>query len=522
MRDGSRPRPGVSRHGGAGTRALALAALLGGCGEKIQDQYGVQIVGPVGMDYLAGARTVVLELDGRELSRTAINPGQPFSVTGSGIDTGATTTGAVGVRALDASGATVAYGQSPDIELTMFSYSLLVFVQKPGSFGQTLSLDVPRRDMIGVSAVADPPPGTGAAPITVAFFGLGKMTRPVLVPNTTMAVPMELPSDDFWMYNPLQHSATLDDVGFGGSIGGVAQPRTGASALVRADGRTIYVFGGQVTEPMAAPRATSQLDVLRVVRSGFSAFAQQVLITARTSDKPGIARSGAVLADADATYAFGGEADGTELDTVVVIDPSATDAFQLLDARMGARRTGHTVTAVNTTAVPEILVVGGGSAEAVAEVFVPTPMPHFLAPAGDAGPPRRDHRAILLSPDRILIVGGKNADGTLGDSLVYSAKVRELAPGPITLATPRSEFAAFVVETDLVIAGGVDAAGARIGKAEVFDMTDDRLRLKGEVPCEPRSGATAMVLSNGSAVIAGGTGATGDASRVIEIYQPFR
>jgi hypothetical protein len=260
--------------------------------------------------------------------------------------------------------------------------------------------------------------------------------------------------------------------------------------------------------------------VLRLVRPDFDLFEQR-LITVRFTDKPGVARSRTTLADADLTYAFGGDADGTALDTVVALDPSLDDAFTVLDVKMAAPRVGHTATAVTVSAVPEVLIFGGENADtAVAEVFVPGTTPRFVRPEGDAGPGRWDHGAFLLPPDRVLIVGGKSAAGALGDSLIYSARQRQIGPGPITLKTPRSAFTAFVVGTDLVIAGGIDAQGQRIGDAEVFST--DTLMPKGVVPAEKRSGAAAAVLPNESVFLVGGTGADGNGSRTIEIYQPFR
>jgi hypothetical protein len=505
-----------------GACALALAAVLGGCGQKIQDQYGVEIVGPIGVDYLAGAKTMVLEVGGKELSRTAISPGVPFALGGEGINTSTMTSGVIRLRALDAAGAVVAYGQSPEVELSLFSYNLRVFVQRPGTFGPALSLDYPRRNLVAVTATAAPPTGTNALPLTVAYFGMGQSTVDVQVGTTNMTMPVEGPSDLLYIYNPLTH--TPDDGGISGTIGGVRQPRLNPAALVRPDGSTIYIFGGTVrVDAMSTPHVTSQLDVLRVVRPDFDLFQQRVAVTARTTDKPGVARSRTVLADADLTYAFGGDADGTELDTVVTLNPMVDDAFAVLDLKMGAPRVGHTATPVTVSAVPEVLVFGGQHADAaVAEVLVSGTTPSFVKPEGETGPTRWDHAAILLPPDRVLIVGGNSAAGPLGDSLIYSARQRQIGPGPITLKTARAAFAAFVVGADLVISGGVDAQGQAIGDAEVFDISDPQLKSRGVVPNVKRSGAAAAVLANESALLIGGTGADGKATRSVEIYQPFR
>src|SRR2546421_1584495 len=101
MRDGSWPSCGPARSWLASAAALAVAALLAGCGQKLQEQYGVQIIGPVGLDYLAGVRSVALEVNDKEISRTSVNPGEPFDLTGGGIDPGLMRSGAIRVRAFD-------------------------------------------------------------------------------------------------------------------------------------------------------------------------------------------------------------------------------------------------------------------------------------------------------------------------------------------------------------------------------------------------------------------------------------
>jgi len=508
----------------AAARAAVLASLLGGCGQKLQDQYSVQIIGPTGMNYLGDARTMVMDVGGKEVSRTSIAPGQPFSLTGSGIGTTLNSTGVIRLRALDAAGALVAYGQSPEIELQLANYQLRVFVQKPGTFGRGLALDAPHRNLMAVSALAAPPTGSGALPMAVGFFGMGLITGQV-TPDGGMPMTIEVPSDLFYVYNPLTHTTDepTDDPGIGGTVAGARQFRTDVAYLVRPDS-SIYIFGGQATPvPNMPTKATSQLDVVRIVRPDFDVFAQRVVVMARVSDKPGVARSRTVLADADKTYAFGGDADGTELDTVVALNPMAEDAFVILDAHMGAPRVGHTATSVMVSSLLEVLVVGGDKADAaVAEVLVSTPMPHFIPVEGSPASTRWNHRAVPLPNNQVLIVGGMSAAGPLGDTLLYSPGDRRLVPGPITLATPRSDFVAFIVDGDLVVAGGVDASGNRIGNAEVFNVTDTGLARRGVVPCEARSGAAVAVMPNESALIIGGTAADNTASAVLEVYQPFR
>jgi hypothetical protein len=111
-----------------------------------------------------------------------------------------------------------------------------------------------------------------------------------------------------------------------------------------------------------------------------------------------------------------------------------------------------------------------------------------------------------------------------GDSILYEAGTKTFMPGPITLKRPRAEFAAFVIEDDLVVAGGVDGTGAFVNTAEVYSATT--LQPKNlDLPCVARSGAAVIVLPNHLALLIGGTEAgmkTGapEATSKVESYQP--
>jgi hypothetical protein len=119
---------------------------------------------------------------------------------------------------------------------------------------------------------------------------------------------------------------------------------------------------------------------------------------------------------------------------------------------------------------------------------------------------------------RILIVGGRADDDTpRGDSLLYDPATQRFAPGPITLRTPRSNFAAFTVGSDLVIAGGLGAGGQPLANAEIYALAD--LSFAAEIPAVPRANATVTALPNISVLVLGGTAADSSSS-AIEIYQP--
>jgi hypothetical protein len=491
---------------------------LVGCGEKIQEQYQVQIIGPTDTNYLTGVRTVVLEVGSKEISRTAVNEGAPFALMGGGIDINTTTSGAVRVRGLGAGGELLAFGQTPELDLLLATPpTVQVFVQKPGTLGRAASLPNGRKNLVAVSAVAAAN-GILRIPTVVVLFGLGDVT---ITDPMTMALT-DQPSEVLGIYNPLAH--LIDDAGTTSPSGGVRQPRTEAAALARPDGQ-VLLFGGLAAPPMMAPRPTAQLDIVRVARADFDIFAKTAA-GVRESDTAGIARVRPAVADADTAYAFGGVVGDTPLDTVVAIDPMMTSAVRLLDVKMAGPRDGLTATTVTVSGVAEILVFGGGvDPLPVAEVFFPGAAPRFEARMPtEMMPQRRDHGAVVLpSKDTVLLVGGKdNAGNVLGDSVLYNARTKTLSRGPINLKTARRKFGIFIVANDLVVVGGFDAQGAPVGTAEIFDASTEMLTPKGTTPGVPRGGPAVATLSNQSAVVIGGQQADGHGSAVIEIYQPLR
>jgi hypothetical protein len=353
----------------------------------------------------------------------------------------------------------------------------------------------------------------------VAMFGTGH----VLIQDPQTKMDTELPTDILSIYNPLLHE--VDDVGSTAANQMGRQLRSDAAMAVRAD-NTALIFGGLGQRTAADdPHPTSLLDVLRLRRTSFNVFELEVVVPARQTDKPGVARSRTVLAAAGTlAWAFGGRDESGPLDSVVQIDPLGDEPFTVLAPRMAAPREGHTATTVMVRGSPEVLVFGGGPADAaVAEVLVPGPPAMFLRPSDDGGA-RRDHAAVLLPPPdgRVLIVGGVGADGKpRADSMVYLPDKRTFEKGPITLRTARSAFAAFVMGADLVIAGGIGEDGNPIGDAEVFTI-GDTITPRAPVRAFPRAHATASVLGNESAVLLGGEGAGGAPVPVTEIYQPLR
>jgi hypothetical protein len=499
--------------------ALALPLVVG-CGDKIQQEYDLQIISPPG-EYFHGAATAVMSVAGKEIGRTSVSEGAPFSFTSGGIDTGSTAAGAISVSVLDGAGKVIGYGETPTIELQLVNYPLVVYIQRPGTFGPSATLSPARSNMVAVAAPAAPDVGLTGTTVTVPVIGLGMVKPGTNAPATL--------GDSIYFYNPFEHS--LDSQDIAGTPNGMRQYRRDSAGLVGKDGN-VYFFGGLAsTDPMSTqPTPSSELDTVRAIRSVFPTF-RQASLDSKASPLPEVARSSAVLAESDAIYAFGGQNGTAELDTVVALHPGTGDPaniFELLNIRMGAPRVGHTATPVSFGTIPDILLFGGDqSAPAVAELLVPANgKPAFMRPTGDPGVTRWNHAALPLANDRVLLVGGMGPSGVLGSSVLYEGHDRRLSPGAINLKTPRADFAAFVVGTELVVAGGIGADGKPVGNAEIYDASSDALAFRGTTPCEARYHAGVTVMGNQSALIIGGLQLDDHGvltqSSTVEVYQPTR
>ena len=97
--------------------------------------------------------------------------------------------------------------------------------------------------------------------------------------------------------------------------------------------------------------------------------------------------------------------------TAELWDP-ATGTFSAAGSFLGAWRDGHTATLLQDG---RVLVIGGGGFEATPHVywdaFLWDPVSRSFTQAASPDVARMDHTATLLQDGRVLVAGGRGADG---------------------------------------------------------------------------------------------------------------
>lgn len=209
-----------------------------------------------------------------------------------------------------------------------------------------------------------------------------------------------------------------------------------------------------------------------------------------------------------------------------VYDPARAPLEQVRSSRgqgnLGTPRLRHTA-----TALPDgrVVVAGGahpGSGIAVEtwEVFAPASETwHVARPLRTA---RFGHTATLLGDGRVLLAGG--ATGTEQASVVL-ASAEILGPGDGSteappMASPRVGASAVrLADGRVLVAGGRAADGTALATAELFDPAQGTWSTTGRM-AEARAEAALVLLADGDVLVAGGAGAAGVLATA-ELYDPL-
>lgn len=242
---------------------------------------------------------------------------------------------------------------------------------------------------------------------------------------------------------------------------------------------------------------------------------------------------GVVLDDGRILIA-GGFAEGTVMDTVEVYDP-ATGSWSSA-APMDSPRLGHTLTLL---ADGRVLAAGGTGPDGQSgagggQTLRPQSSAEVYDPASDSwqstrpmGAARFEHTATLLGDGRVLIAGGLGPDG---DELVALASAEMYDPaagtflGTNAMADGRANHSAVALSDGVVlVAGGAGGSGdSSLATAEIFRVRQGSWE-QASALAGARRGATATLLEDGRVLVAGGELVDGGSRRSLdtaEVYEP--
>lgn len=370
----------------------------------------------------------------------------------------------------DAGGALVAYGRSGPLPTSAVTIDIALYVGPPLSLRAAPSpLGTPRADM-----------GVAVLPYGALFAG-GRAA------DGTASTAVEL-------YSVYQHRFQEQTA--------LPAARVAPAAAAGALG-TVYLFGGLDAD--GAPSDTLYGFAVDAAPGG----APLMFMT----EGAGLARSGAVMA------ALGQERFAVTGAPPVLVEGLSGRASALEDAPALA----GTGTSAVVDGVVHTLFAGAGNGDSGAILLVDGDFTELAPPADSADSLlRTDHATALLPDGSMLVVGGRMdaADGPLLPAAAVRVHPlqRELEIVDL-LATPRHSAAVTATEEHLVVAGGVDASGALVGDAEVFDA--GTLAPVVTLPMVvPRRDAAAVALPNGQVLIAGGVDASGAPVGVAELFTP--
>ena len=139
-------------------------------------------------------------------------------------------------------------------------------------------------------------------------------------------------------------------------------------------------------------------------------------------------------------------------------------------------------------------------------------------PAGALTAARADAATVLLYDGRVLITGGRTADGALRTAELFTPAAGFSAAG--AMLSERSGHAAVtLLDGRVLVTGGVGADGMALNSAEIFDPGADAWQALPSSMMEARTGHSATLLDDGRVLIAGGA-VVGVPSSTFEVFDP--
>ena len=140
------------------------------------------------------------------------------------------------------------------------------------------------------------------------------------------------------------------------------------------------------------------------------------------------------------------------------------------------------------------------------------------APAAPMSSSRTGGSAVLLQDGRVLIAGGDTGSGPTATAEFFNTDGSVSPAVPMNVA--RSKHISVVLQDGRVlVAGGTVDGGGATNAAEIYDPVANSWTSLAGGMMEARSGATASLLRDGRAAIAGGQNGS-VVSSTIEIFDP--
>src|SRR5262249_34596160 len=182
------------------------------------------------------------------------------------------------------------------------------------------------------------------------------------------------------------------------------------------------------------------------------------------------------------------------------VSASSSDQVKPLD-NLATPRTGHTATALSDG---RILITGGRDADghlvAASEIF--DPESQTSSASASLNTARVDHSGTVLVDGRVLIVGGTGDSGALSSAELFDPAHPENGFQTVAsaMSTARTKHTATLLNDGHVLVAGGDAQGT----AEIFDPTTNTFSPQLWNLTVARSGHTATLFTDDSVLLAGG------------------
>ncbi|MGO9060146.1 MAG: kelch repeat-containing protein, partial [Candidatus Binataceae bacterium] len=250
-----------------------------------------------------------------------------------------------------------------------------------------------------------------------------------------------------------------------------------------------------------------------------------------------------LLSSGQVLVAGGSQIPGT-LDSAEIYDPTS-GTFTATSGSMTQARHHHTATLLNDGTV---LVAGGdnGGGLLLATAFLSAelydPATDKFTATGAMFSPRTWQTATLLADGKVLMAGGSPAVdstinpetgngsglpvGALPNAELYSPASKQFFGNPGAMNDARTEHAAALIkgcacatDNQVLLTGGVDASGATLSSAELFNESANSFTFTGRMNVA-RHNHTATTLQDGRVLITGGVNNSFLLLDSAEIYDP--